>query len=154
MIAEVAHAAHVLIRAGVGTVSFVEVFWTIVGLLCLRDTVCLLIDARQQLLAAAAPSAEGVERMLATIDYRMAAEAVVVQCCFLALGLIAAARPPPSETMGDEEALATVASIALLLTVQGLHLVGSRSRHAHLTRVDRRIRAERIPGGRRKDDPP
>lgn len=154
MIAELVHLAHVVVRAGVGTVSFVEMFWTVVGLICLKDTACLFVDARQQLHAAAAPSAEGVERMLATIDYRMAAEAVVVQLCFLALGVIAAARPPPPETLTDDEALATVASIALLLTVQGLHLAGSRSRHAHLNHIDRRIRTERMPGGRRKDDPP
>lgn len=153
MIAEAVHVAHVVVRAGVGTFSYVEMFWTVVGLICLKDTAGLFLDARQQLQAAAAPAAEGVERMLATIDYRMAAEAVIVQLCFLAVGLIAAARPPPPETMTDEEALTQVASIALLLTIQGLHLMGSRSRHAHLNRIDRRIRTERVPGGRRRDDP-
>lgn len=152
------HLALVLVRAGYGNVSFLEAFWLLVGLACLRDSACLLWDARQQLAAATAAPIDETLRDLAVMDAREALQAVLVQLCFLGVGLIAAVRPPRPVPENDDEGLVELATIGFLVAVQVLNAVGAHERHRYLARIDRGIkRALRVtpkPGGKRWYDPP
>lgn len=150
--------ALLVVRAGVGHVSFLEAFWLLVGLACLKDSACLFWDARAQLAAAAAPPVDETLRNLATVDYRSALQAVLVQACFVGVGVIAAFRPPPPRPTSQDETLAEIATVALLVTVQLANAYGASDRRRYTRRIDRGIqRVLRItprPGGRRFYDPP
>lgn len=147
------HLALMLVRAGIGPISFLEAFWLLAGLACLKDCTCLLWDARAQLVAATAPPVDETLEALALIDYRGALQAVLVQLCFLAVGLIAAFRPPPPVPTDGDDALAEIATIAFFLTIQVANVIGTRDRRRHTQRIDRDIqdmvRLEPKPGGKR-----
>lgn len=152
------HLALLLVRAGWGNISFLETFWLLVGLACLKDSSCLLWDARAQLQAAVAPPVDETLRLLAVVDYRAALQSVLVQLCFLAVGLVAALRPPPPVPLSDDDAWAEIATVAFLVAVQLVNVVGAQDRRRYTRRIDRDIqeamRLEPRPGGRRWYDGP
>lgn len=149
-------AALWLVRAGFGPVSFLELFWLAAGLACLKETTCMLLEARGQLLSTH-HQADEVLRLLASIDYRAALQATLIQVLFVAAGVVAALSPPPPAPVREEDVLGDVLVIGFLVGVQVANLVGLRERR----RIDRRIdallrdapRARPIPGGRREYDP-
>ena len=147
------HLALMLVRAGWGNVSFLETFWLLIGLACLRDSVCLFWDARAQLVAATAPPVDETLRLLAVIDDRTALQSVIVQLCFVAVGLVAALRPPPPLPLTDDDAWAEIATVAFLVAVQVANVIGAQDRRRYSKRIDRDIqdtmRVERMVGGRR-----
>lgn len=150
------HLALMLVRVGWGNVSFLETFWLLVGLACLKDSVCLFWDARAQLVAATAPPVDETLRLLAVIDYRQALQSVLVQVCFVAVGLVAALRPPPPLPLTDDDAWAEIATVAFLVAVQVVNVAGARDRRRYSKRIDRDIqdtmRVKRLVGGRRRYD--
>lgn len=150
------HLALVVVRAGYGPVSFLELFWLLVGLACLKDSACLLWDARAQLAAALAPPVDETLKTLAIMDHRSAWLAVLVQLCFIGVGVVAALRPPPPMPKDGDDALAEIATVALFLIAQVMTAFGARDRRRYSTRVDRDIqdamRVERMIGGRRAYD--
>lgn len=150
-------AAVLIVSFGWGRVSLLEVFWLLVGLACVKDTACLFIEARATLAAAVLPPADEVNRLLAVVDLREAGQALLVQFCFLALGLVAALRPPPPPAASDDEALARLFSIGFLVAIQVSNVVMAHERRRYARRIDAELRAKPrahpIPGGRRSYDP-
>ena len=151
------HLAHVLVRLGWGNISFLETFWLLMGLACLKDSACLFWDARAQLTAALAPPVDDTLRLLALMDHRSALQALFVQVCFVAVGLVAALRPPPPAPLTDDDALSEMATVAFFVAVQVAVLLGARERRRLTRAVDRELqettRSKPLPGGRRWYDP-
>lgn len=144
-----------LVSAGYGRLSFLELFWLLVGLACAKDAVCLLLEARRTL--AAVDDGDEVERLLAVVDLRGAAQAVLVQVCFLGVGVVAALRPPPSAPADTDTAMAGLVSIVLLLAIQASNIVGAHERHRYSRKIDEalrvRWRSSAVLGERRWYDP-
>ena len=133
---------YAIVAEGVGRVSYLEAAWIMVGLLCLNDAFCLLVRARRQMAAALGPARDPVEWWLAVMDHRSAGATVLVQACFVLVGVIAALQPPAPRA-ADENAVLGLLALALFLAIQGINLVTGRMRGIYTRRIDAYLRAHR-----------
>lgn len=130
-----------VLSAGYGPVSLLETGWILLGLVCARDALCLFVDARATLAAALLPPADEVGRLMAVVDLRGAAQAILVQVCFLGMGVLGALRPAPPPAGSDAEALAGLVSLVLLVVVQVSNAVAAHERRRYSRRIDAALRA-------------